>query len=141
MAKLPGWPEKWRRFIHRSLSDQLHKLPSPILLTRGIGASRKTDEGAQLGRFMRPEVRVGVCTVWWAVFALSAAAQSAITPAVQVEPPGSPRLRPGEYPEQLFHEPYPAPLLETSEEFREKYLFGDWLGSRSELADQGIRPL
>jgi porin len=50
-------------------------------------------------------------------------------------------LRPGEYPDYLFREPHPAPLVETSEEFREKYLFGDWLGARAELADQGIRPL
>lgn len=35
----------------------------------------------------------------------------------------------------------PAPVATTSEDFNEKYLFGDWLGVRSELADQGIRPL
>jgi hypothetical protein len=59
----------------------------------------------------------------------------------QGEPLERPRLRPGEYPEHLFHEPFPAPVVETSEEFREKYLFGDWLGARSELAAQGIKPL
>jgi len=90
---------------------------------------------------MRPEFRVSACVVCWAVFALSAAAQSETTPEAEVEPLERPRLRPGEYPEQLFHEPFPAPGVETSEEFRDKYLFGDWLDARSELADQGIKPL
>src|SRR5207245_2525608 len=82
------------------------------------------------------------CAVCWAVFALSAAAQSETTPAAPVETPDRPaRLRPGEYPEHLFHEPFPAAIVESSEEFREKYLFGDWLGARTELADQGIKPL
>jgi porin len=50
------------------------------------------------------------------------------------------RLRPGEYPDYLFREPHPAPVIETSAEFREKYLFGDWLGTRPQLADEGIKP-
>jgi porin len=91
---------------------------------------------------MRPEVRLGACAVCWAVVALAAAAQSEPNPVTGVERVESPaRLRPGEYPEHLFHEPHPAPVVATSEEFREKYLFGDWLGARSELAAQGIRPL
>src|SRR5262249_21623015 len=45
------------------------------------------------------------------------------------------------YPDYLFREPHPAPVIETSEEFREKYLFGDWLGARSQLAADGIKPL
>src|ERR1700733_4890559 len=89
---------------------------------------------------MRPKIRIGACVVCWAVFPLSAAAQSDPPPVAQVEPLERPRLRPGEYPEQLFHEPFPAPSVETSEEFREKYLFGDWLGARPELAEAGIKP-
>src|SRR5262249_31244416 len=59
-----------------------------------------------------------------------------------VELPERPvRLRPGEYPDHLFREPFPAPKIETSEGFREKYLFGDWLGVRPGLAEQGIKPL
>jgi porin len=59
-----------------------------------------------------------------------------------VELPERPaRLRPGEYPDYLFREPHPAPVIATSEEFREKYLFGDWLGAHSQLADEGIKPL
>jgi porin len=50
------------------------------------------------------------------------------------------RQRPGEYPDYLFREPHPAPVVETSEEFREKYFFGDWLGERSQLAAEGIKP-
>ena len=91
---------------------------------------------------MRPVFRVGACAVCWAAFALPAAAQSERTPAAQAEPPErSARLRPGEYPDYLFREHFPAPVVETSEEFRDKYLFGDWVGARSELADQGIKPL
>jgi porin len=41
----------------------------------------------------------------------------------------------------LFREPHPAPVVQSGEEFREKYLLGDWLGARSQLADEGIRPL
>jgi porin len=70
-----------------------------------------------------------------------AIAQSETNPPTQVEPPAGPaRQRPGEYPDYLFREPRPAPVAESGEEFREKYLFGDWLGSRSALADEGIRP-
>jgi len=59
-----------------------------------------------------------------------------------VELPERPaRLRPGEYPDYLFREPHPAPVAATSGDFREKYLFGDWLGARSQLAEEGIRPL
>src|SRR6516225_7069757 len=91
---------------------------------------------------MRSAVQLAVCALSWAVLAPYAIAQSATNPPAQVEPPERPaRQRPGEYPDYLFREPHPAPLVETSEEFREKYLFGDWLGARPELADQGIKPL
>ena len=90
---------------------------------------------------MRPEVRIGACVVCWAVFALAAVAQPEPGPTVQAEPRGRPRFRPGEYPENLFREPHPAPINETSEDFRQKYLFGDWLGTRPPLATEGIKPL
>ena len=91
---------------------------------------------------MRPGVRLGASAVCWAVVALSAVAQSGSTPAAPVETPDRPAsLRPGEYPDYLFREPLPAPVIETSEDFREKYLFGDWLGARPELAEQGVKPL
>lgn len=48
--------------------------------------------------------------------------------------------RPGEYPEYLFREPFPRPFQQTREDFSDKYLFGDWLGARSELAAHGVRP-
>jgi porin len=91
---------------------------------------------------MTPEVRLGASAVCWAVFVVSGAAQSETTPAPQMELPQRPsRLRPGEYPDYLFREHFPAPVSETSEDFRDKYLFGDWLGARSELAGEGIKPL
>jgi porin len=91
---------------------------------------------------MRSAVRLGVCALCWAVLAHCATAQSDTSPPAQVEPPERPaRQRPGEYPDYLFHEPHPAPVVETSEEFRAKYLFGDWLGERSQLAAEGIKPL
>jgi porin len=89
---------------------------------------------------MRPVIRVGACAFYCAFFALTAVAQSESSPVGQAESQ-RPRLRPGEYPDYLFQEPHPAPVTETSEGFRKKYLFGDWLGARPELADEGIRPL
>jgi porin len=85
---------------------------------------------------MRPLVRLGVCLVSWTFFAISASAQSEVTPPTERPT----RSRPGEYPDYLFQEPHPAPVIESSEDFRKKYLFGDWLGTRVELADEGIKP-
>jgi hypothetical protein len=71
-----------------------------------------------------------------------AAAQPESIPPAQIEPPDRPsRLRPGEYPAYLFSEHFPAPVTESNDEFQQKYLFGDWLGARSQLADEGIKPL
>ena len=39
-----------------------------------------------------------------------------------------------------FRSPFPSPTAETSDELREKYLFGDWFGYRSKLAAHGIKP-
>jgi porin len=47
---------------------------------------------------------------------------------------------PGDYPYHPFRSPFPSRVAETSDEFREKYLFGDWLGGRSKLAARGIKP-
>jgi porin len=90
---------------------------------------------------MRQEVLLALCSICWAVLASHLLAQSEANPSPQVEPQERPaRQRPGEYPDYLFREPHPAPVAETSEDFRDKYLFSDWLGARSELADQGIKP-
>jgi porin len=90
---------------------------------------------------MRLVVRLGACALCWTVLAHSATAQSETTPAAPVESlERLARQRPGEYPDYLFREHFPAPDVETGEEFRNKYLFGDWLGARPELADQGIKP-
>ena len=47
---------------------------------------------------------------------------------------------PGEYPEHLFRSPFPSQTSSLADEFRQKFLFGDWLGYRSELAARGVRP-
>src|SRR5262249_48828914 len=83
--------------------------------------------------FMGPGIRAGGCAVCWAFTGLSAAAHSESPPVGQVEPLQPPRPRPGESPDPLFREPHPAPVIETSQDFHEKYLFGDWLGARREL--------
>jgi carbohydrate-selective porin OprB len=91
---------------------------------------------------MRLGVRLGACAAAWAALALAALAQSETTTEAQGEPPErSARQRPGEYPDYLFREPHPAPVAETSDDFREKYLLGDWAGARTDLADEGIKPL
>src|SRR5215831_20731054 len=91
---------------------------------------------------MRSEVVLALCAVFWAVLAPYAIAQSETNPPAQRDPAERPaRQRPGEYPDYLFREPHPAPTVETSEELREKYLLGDWLGARSQLAAEGIKPL
>src|SRR5262249_53256460 len=90
---------------------------------------------------MRSEILLAVCALGWAVLPPRRLPKQKRTPPAQVEPPERPaRQRPGEYPDYLFREPHPAPVAETSEEFREKYLLGDWLGARPDLAGEGIRP-
>jgi carbohydrate-selective porin OprB len=91
---------------------------------------------------MRPKVRLGAFAVCWAVFAAGAAAQSETIPPAEGDLPQRPvRQRPGEYPAYLFSEHFPAPLTETSDDFQQKYLLGDWCGARTELAGEGIKPL
>jgi porin len=91
---------------------------------------------------MKSEFLLGLCVVCWAVLAPNLFAQTETNSPAQFEPSERPaRQRPGEYPDYLFREPRPAPVAETSADFGEKYLLGDWFGARTELADEGIRPL
>jgi porin len=91
---------------------------------------------------MSSGVKLAVCTLCWAVFAQCTIAQSESTGLREGEALERPaRQRPGEYPEYLFSEPHPAPTALTSENFRDKYLFGNWLGAHSQLAAEGIKPL
>jgi carbohydrate-selective porin OprB len=55
-------------------------------------------------------------------------------------PAGAQSALPGEYPYHPFRSPFPHQTAAASDEFREKYLLGDWLGYRSELAAHGIKP-
>jgi len=82
-----------------------------------------------------------VCAVFWAVFTATVPARTEPALSAQEDAPEQlAPLRPGEYPNYLFKPPFPPPTSEESQEFREKYLFGDWLGARSELAKLGIEP-
>ena len=47
---------------------------------------------------------------------------------------------PGEFPYHPFRSPFPSQTAATSDEFRDKYLFGDWFTYRSKLAARGIKP-
>jgi hypothetical protein len=51
----------------------------------------------------------------------------------------APSKPPGDYPEHRFRSPFPSPVAEKSEDFEDKYVFGDWLGLRPELARRGIK--
>jgi porin len=42
-------------------------------------------------------------------------------------------------PDIEFHAPFRSPIADSSQDFRDKYFLGDWLGERSKLADRGIR--
>jgi porin len=91
---------------------------------------------------MKPTALLAACAAFWAGTASFSAAQSETTSPAQIDQQVSAaRQRPGEYPDYLFRESRPAPVAETSEDFREKYLLGDWLGVRTQLADEGFKPL
>ncbi len=86
-------------------------------------------------------IRYGVCAVFLAVFAAATPAQSEPIRSAQDDARSGPdALPPGEYPNHLFKSPFPPPTAEESKELDDKYLFGDWLGYRSQLAAQGIKP-
>jgi porin len=90
---------------------------------------------------MKPTVLLAACAACWAVCCDFSVAQSETAPPTQSEQQGSiARQRPGEYPDYLFRESRPAPVGETSDEFRDKYLLGNRLGARTQLANEGIKP-
>jgi porin len=47
---------------------------------------------------------------------------------------------PGEYPYHPFRSPFPSQGAAAADEYRDKYLLGDWLGYRLRLAERGIKP-
>jgi len=47
---------------------------------------------------------------------------------------------PGEFPSHPFRSPVPHQTAAAGDELREKYLFGNWFGYRSELAAHRIKP-
>jgi porin len=59
--------------------------------------------------------------------------------ANQSVPDPTPQVgRSGESEDREFHSAFPPPVVDNRDEFRKKYLLGDWLGVRSKLADRGI---
>jgi carbohydrate-selective porin OprB len=91
---------------------------------RGVsaGSSDRTKSDALSGTLVVTCCRtIAACII----LTLTARAQSAL---------------PGEYPYHPFRSPFPHQTAAASDEFREKYLFGDWFGYRSELAAHGIKP-
>jgi hypothetical protein len=51
------------------------------------------------------------------------------------------RLRhcdPGEYSDHLFRRPFSRPVVDLCEDVGDRYLLGDWAGSRSQLVHGGI---
>jgi porin len=71
-------------------------------------------------------VSVRVTAAWiWIIATLRAGAQAPL---------------PGEYPYHSFRSPFPSQTAAATEEFREKYLLGDWWGYRSKIAARGLKP-
>ena len=56
------------------------------------------------------------------------------------DPRGGSIALPGEFPYHPFRSPFSPETAVTSDEFRDKYLFGDWCTYRSKLAARGIKP-
>jgi porin len=73
--------------------------------------------------------------VLWPAFAATGTAQTAITARRQNSPSDVSSQQPAQNLDYEYHSPIP----QTSETFRDKYLFGDWLGIRSKLADRGVQ--
>jgi porin len=80
------------------------------------------------------KVHFAVGAVFWLVFAAAGAAQSVSTAA-----PDPVSQQPAENRDNEFHSPLPAAAVENRDAFRNQYLFGDWMGARTALAERGIR--
>jgi carbohydrate-selective porin OprB len=87
-----------------------------------------------------PKSRAAAVAILGAVFAATGYAEAASsgTPEVGSLPCGHSKL-PGEYPERRFRSSLPSPVAEQTEDFEDKYLLGDWLGVRPQLAHRGVR--
>jgi porin len=70
---------------------------------------------------MTPGVRVGIISLSWVVFAVTCPAQSRSA-----------------IPDIEFHAPFRTSVADSTQEFRDKYFLGDWMGVRSKFANRGI---
>lgn len=71
-------------------------------------------------------------TIFCMILSRNSAAQSA-------QPSSCSSNRPGEYPAYRFRPPFPPPVAEKTDEFRDKYLFGDWLACGPNLRATSTR--
>ena len=70
---------------------------------------------------MNASVHVAGTAVFLVVLAVNCLAQSDQTPDIE------------------FHAPFRTPVADSSQDFRDKYLLGDWAGERTKLAHRGVR--
>jgi len=70
---------------------------------------------------MNRGVHVAGTAVFLVVLAVNCLAQSDQTPDIE------------------FHAPFRTPVADSSQDFRDKYLLGDWAGERTKLAHRGVR--
>src|SRR5262245_52179606 len=70
---------------------------------------------------MNAAVQISITTLSLIVLAVPCLAQSDQKPDIE------------------YHAPFRTPLADSSQEFRDKYFLGNWMGERSRLAQRGIR--
>jgi porin len=92
------------------------------------------------GRTEAPKAHTAIASVVVAV-SVATADHARAAPEVGQDDGSPPQGRsglPGEYPQHRYRSSFPSPNTEEEADFEDKYLTGDWLGARSNLADHGV---
>jgi porin len=87
---------------------------------------------------MTPEVCVAIAALFWILPAVICSAQS---PSAIPNNGSSPHLttqQADKAPDIEFHAPFHTSVAEDSQEFRDKYFLGDWMGTRPKFANRGV---
>ena len=85
-------------------------------------------------------VCLSFCALVWVASERAALAQAqAVDQTPEVLPGSESRAGHGQDLNHLFRSPYRRPDFDEAQKYREEYLFGNWGGRRSELADKGVR--
>jgi porin len=84
-------------------------------------------------------MRVVFALMFCVVAIVSGTAQFASPIPQDSSAPSLPTQVPDQKSEFEFHAPFLNAAADTSDQFRDKYLLGDWMGVRSRLAHQGIK--